>query len=179
MDEGGEAEVPFDADWKAPEELDDVITPDPAEEPQHVHIPTPAEAEALNNSDPAQAGPQENELPLVVDVAFVVYLNSDGHWCGESAILNRQFITSREATLNDYRHACADMMSDLQASESAGRAAQATMQLQQNVMQQVMAQRQAQQIGDAIGIPGGGVDLAELQRRAAQGGAQGPIIPGR
>jgi len=160
----------FDANWKAPEE------PDSGErlgEEQvvdmgdvHLHVPTPEEAAALNNSDPA-AGAQTEELePITCEAAFLVFKDQNGHWIGDSALVNRQVIVQRQAGMNDYRHACADLSSDLLAQESAQR----SIMMQQQMMIQAARQAEAQRIGQAAGIPGGGVDLAELQRRAAAKG---------
>jgi hypothetical protein len=134
-----------------------------------LHIPTPEEAAALNNSDPATEAAEAAE-PIVTEAAFLVYLDINGHWCGDTAFINREVVVVRDANMNDYRHACADMSSDLLAHETAQRSAGATLQLQQNVMMQAIQAKQTQDIANAAGLGNQGVDLAALQKMAAKGG---------
>lgn len=125
-----------------------------------------------NHPDAAPVPPEPE--PFVCQTAFLCYLNEDGHWVADEKLLNRPLLMAREANWNDYRHATADIAADLICQDTAQRSTSYIMQAQQAAMQQAMQQAQAQKIREGIGVPGGGVDLATLQRMAAQGGQGRP-----
>jgi hypothetical protein len=107
--------------------------------------------------------------PLVTECAFLVYLDPQGHWVGDSDKVNNPVQVGRPATLNDYRHAAATIHDDLLAADTASRAAQGTVVLQQQLAMQMAKQMEAAKLGQATGGHTG-VDLSELKARANLGG---------
>lgn len=107
--------------------------------------PTAEEAQAT-------AGPTDpNEVPVMsTESAFLVFLDGNGHWQADSTKVNQPVQVGREANLNDFNHAVADIRRDLDANA----AAETLMIRMQMAAVQAQQQQQAQQILRGIKIPG-------------------------
>lgn len=110
-------------------------------------MPNPVNLKDLQG-EPSDEAPDQD--PLMVETAFVVYKNAEGHWVADGNRLNTPINVARQATTVDFGHATADIERDLDANA----AAQTFMFLMQ---QQAMAAQQAakdQQLLNGLKIPG-------------------------
>lgn len=81
---------------------------------------------------------------MATESAFLVFLDGNGHWQADSKKVNQPIIVGREANLNDFTHAFADIQKDLAANAAAEtlmiRMQMAAVQAQQNAQAQQILQ---------------------------------------
>lgn len=113
--------------------------------------------------------PQPGEIPedaVVCETAFLVYLDQNGMWAGDSNY-KKPVIAARDANWNDFFHGATHVLKDVNNSDISNRLMYMLQQQAQAAMQQQQAAEQLKSIiarGGAPGGPTGGVDLSKLRR---------------
>lgn len=123
-------------------------------------FPSPQEAQPDPNGDEAH-GRAEHErinagqappLPLLqTEAAFLVYLDSNGHWVADDAAVNRPIQVARNSTFVDFHNAATTIAKDIVVQETASK----TVALQQQIAMQMAEQMQTRQVAQAMGGPVG------------------------
>lgn len=120
-----------------------------ADEGLDVQVPEP---ESLDEGGSvAQEGPQQPAQLLVTEAAFIVFLDSQGHWMADSGVINRPIQVARESNFIDMHNACTTIIKDIVVQETARQ----VVGLQQQVAQQVAEQMRTRQLAESLGGPVG------------------------
>ena len=123
-------------------------------------------------TQPAPEGPQEPvqavpPLPIM-ETAFVVYMNPQGHWMvAQDVHAAAEMQIMRQPTVDDYFNAANTIVKDIHVQETAATAAQMAVQLQQQALQQMAEQARQAQMNEQIQRftgQGGGLDLSRLKK---------------
>jgi hypothetical protein len=144
-----------------------VSTEPPAPEPQTQTSGPQEPPQAPPEAPPGDGGGNEPQQPQpILETAFVVYMNPQGHWMVASDIHTAaEMQIARPPNVDDFFYGCSTVLRDIQVQETA---ATAVAMQQQALTQMAENARQAQataQIQQALGGSGaGGIDLSTLGR---------------
>ena len=128
-----------------------------------VSEPEPVTDTAPNT--PGEAPPEQAQPAPVLETAFVVYINPQGHWVvtpDVHAAATMQIM--RPANTDDIFMGCSMVVKDVQVQETAGMAARIHAQVMEQMAQQVRRQEVNEQIQQIVGAPAGAIDLSSLKR---------------
>lgn len=136
--------------------------PAPPEDPPQTLTDTAPPPE--EPSPPEQSSPAP---PPILETAFVVYMNPQGHWMVAADVHEgAEMQIMRQPGIDDFFNAASTILRDIHVQETAATAAAMTMQtLDQKAesMRQAQLQQQLQQQLGGIGGPGAGaIDLSTL-----------------
>jgi hypothetical protein len=116
--------------------------------------------------DHEPVAPPPPEVPAEViqtEAAFLMYIDSNGHWVADGAAINRPVQVTRDSNFNDFFCAACVLQKDITAQETANQ----TVMTQQRVAQQMAERLQTQAIAEQVGGPAGqhlaGLDLSKLR----------------
>jgi hypothetical protein len=135
-------------------------------------VPVAAEAPPEPQADPT--GPQEPAPDMappapILETAFVVYMNPQGHWMIAADVhLAAEMQIARQPNVDDFFSGCSTVLRDIAVQETA---ATATAMLQQSLQQMAEKARQEQlnqqiaQFTQGGGSGAGAIDLSTLGRR--------------
>jgi hypothetical protein len=137
-------------------------------QPDTPSTPPPAPPQTqTDTAGPEQ--PQADQAPPapILETAFVVYMNPQGHWMVAADLhAAAEMQISRPPNVDDFFYGCSMVVKDIHVQETAATAValqqQALTQMAENARQAAMTKS----INDAVGIPGSGgaLDLSQLGR---------------
>ncbi len=132
-----------------------------------IQPPEPQEAP----QGPQEAAQEPAQQPIM-ESAFVVYMNPQGHWTVHPDVhAAAEMQIMRQPNVDDYFNGCSTVLREIAVQETAGTAAQMAVQLQQQALQQMAEQARQAQMNEQIGkftggaAPGNIPDLSQLKRR--------------
>ena len=130
-------------------------------------VPPEPPQTATDTAGPQEPQPEPPPPAPILETAFIVYMNPQGHWMVASDIHSAaEMQIARPPNVDDFFYGCSMVVKDIQVQETAATAVamqqQALTQMAENARQAAMNQ----QIASALGgqQPGGAIDLSTLGR---------------
>lgn len=150
--------------------VEGVPVSDPAPEPETQPIEPPVDPPQAPPEpppgDPGPGGDPQQPQPIL-ETAFVVYLNPQGHWMVAADLHSAaEMQIARPPNVDDFFYGCSMVVKDIHVQETAATAVAMQQQALQNMAEQARQAAMNQQIAQALGPkgPAGGIDLSQLGR---------------
>ena len=118
--------------------------------------------------DPPAGGGGEPTPPApILETAFIVYMNPQGHWMVASDIHTAaEMQIARPPNVDDFFYGCSMVVKDIHVQETAATSVAMQQQALQQMAENARQAQMNQQIASALGgqQPGGAIDLSTLGR---------------